>query len=460
MKDSIVKDGISLSMPRFISENSDKDDSPVKISFDVQSDEGIKQINITERLLSKHILALGSIGSGKTNLINILLSNIIDGMTEDDVVVIFDTKGDFLRKFAKSGDVVFGNLNQLPSGVECAKWNVYKEVLLEPTHTNENLLEICKSLFLERTLHNNNPFFPNAAKDLLYGYMMAKIREGKQDDLNNAALLEYFQSLDIDNLRELLGKHPDLKSCLYYIEGKNLQTQGVISEVVELVRDIFVDKFAQAGNTSIREIVRNKGKKIFVEYDLALGNMLTPIYRLLMDLVIKEALCRDSKRGNVFVIIDEFSLLPNLQHIADGVNFGREQGIKFIVGLQNVEQMYSAYGEYDAGSILSGFNTRFLFKVNDSVSRKYVQELLGTNRMVYSFPSVETQKGMIEQMQISNVLEDWVYDKLPIGCVVFYQAGKNPEIFKLPEYKKNTENVKNSMLKSKTPTVNGFKRIN
>ena len=114
---------------------------------------------------------------------------------------------------------------------------------------------------MERSLHNNNPFFPNAARDLLYGVMLANIRSKDRAVMNNQALLQYFQSLDIEKLRELLSKHKDLKSCQYYIEGKNVQTQGVVSEVVQLVREVFIDNFALVGNTSIRECVRNKGKK-------------------------------------------------------------------------------------------------------------------------------------------------------------------------------------------------------
>ena len=74
----------------------------------------------------------------------------------------------------------------------------------------------------------------------------------------------------------------------------------------------------------MRQIVRRKGGKVvFIEYDTGIGNMLTPIYKLLIDLAIKEALCRKNNEGNVYFILDEFRLLPHLEHIDNGVNFGR-----------------------------------------------------------------------------------------------------------------------------------------
>ena len=465
MKNSKLVDGYSVSLPNFLTVTAGNDASPKKIDLPVMTTKGVEHIYLTEKDLSKHILALGGIGSGKTNLINLLISQIVGSLTLEDVVVIFDTKGDFLRKFGKPGDIVFGNFTSLPSGIESAKWNIYKDVMIDEEHINENLLEVCKTLFLDRSLHNNNPFFPNAARDLLYGIMLANIRSNDREVLNNQALLRYFQALDLEKLRELLSKHKDLKSCQYYIDGKNVQTQGVVSEVVQLVREVFIDKFALVGNTSIRECVRNKGKKIFIEYDLGIGNTLEPIYRLLLDMVLKEALCRNSQRGNVYIIIDEFSLLPNLQHIADGVNFGRELGVKIIAGLQNIEQMYESYGEYAAGSILSGFNTRFFFKVNDSCSRKYIQELLGTNRQIYSFQSSEKQKGFVEQLYTGHVVEDWVYEKMPVGAALLYQNGKLPAIIGLPEFiglgnqPRNTFAIQNMTSDTDYNRMKGFKRI-
>lgn len=59
----------------------------------------------------------------------------------------------------------------------------------------------------------------------------------------------------------------------------------------------------------MRELVRQKGgRMIFVEYDLSVGGTLTPIYTLLFDLAIKEALSRKNERGQRLFAVDEFRL--------------------------------------------------------------------------------------------------------------------------------------------------------
>ncbi len=441
--------GYSINEPAFLKKGLFHDNSKVIANIDVLTESGNEVLRLTEKDLSMHTLMLGGIGTGKTNLINLLMNQITENMSADDVILVFDTKGDYLKNFASNGDYIFGNANSIPCGTRLAKWNIYEDLKVDPGKEAVNLLEVCKSLFLERSEHTTNPFFPNAARDILYGYILANLRSDNVVNMNNQAIATFFQDLDINTLRNILSHYPDLRSCLYYIEGNNVQTQGVISELVQLVKEIFVGNFALSGNDSIRQIIRNRGKKIFIEYDLGLGNMLTPIYRCLLDMVLKEALSRDGNQrsGNVYIVIDEFSLLPNLQHISDGVNFGRELGVKIIAGLQNIEQMYDAYGEYNAGSILSGFNQHFFFRVNDSISRKYVQELIGQNMVVSSFKSKELKKGIIEQVNDSYILKDWVYDAIPNGAAVYYKNGYEAKIIGLKKY----QNVRR---------ISGFKRVN
>ena len=225
MKSSRIQEGSSLQLPAFLNMESHPEPAREFIRLPVMSDDGLRDLRLTDRDLSKHVLTLGGIGCGKTNLIDLMTGQIVTHMTPDDVMVIFDTKGDFLRKFAAPGDIVFGNLTQLPNGVEHAKWNLYREVLIDEDQVQQNLMEVCRSLFLERSRHTTNPFFPNAARDILYGYMMANLRSGPHSQLNNASILHFFQSLDIDALKALFQNQDDLKSCLYYIEGKNQQTQ-------------------------------------------------------------------------------------------------------------------------------------------------------------------------------------------------------------------------------------------
>ena len=52
----------------------------------------------------------------------------------------------------------------------------------------------------------------------------------------------------------------------------------------------------------MRDLVRKKGGRfVFLEYDLQIGAMLSPVYSLLFDLAIKEALGRNKTSGNTYL---------------------------------------------------------------------------------------------------------------------------------------------------------------
>ncbi|MBO4456988.1 MAG: type IV secretion system DNA-binding domain-containing protein [Butyrivibrio sp.] len=249
--------------------------------------------------------------------------------------------------------------------------------------------------------------------------------------LNNDALIDFVKSRDSSQLRSMLGSYSDMRSMTSYISSdESAQTQGVLSEMQQIVREIFVGNFCKKGTLSLRNLVKEKGgRKIFIEYDLSYGEMLTPIYSLMFDMAIKEALGRNRSEGNVYFITDEFRLLPNLQHIDDAVNFGRSLGIRFMIGIQNVEQIYDIYGQERTHSILSGFLTSLNFRVNDPKSRGFIKELFGRNRKIEVYATTVQSKGMIEERRDGYVVEDWDVTNLNIGQAIIGFPEYEPFVF-------------------------------
>ena len=162
--------------------------------------------------------------------------------------------------------------------------------------------------------------------------------------------------------------------------------------------------------------------------------MLSPVYTLLFDQAIKEALCRERSLGNVYFITDEFRLLPNLQHIDDAVNFGRSLGVKFMIGIQNVEQIYEIYGAQRARSIMSGFLSSFMFRVTDASSKQYIKDVFGKNRKLEGYTPIVQGRGMVEESREGNVVEDWNISRLKTGQSIIGLPGHQPFLFQFDRY--------------------------
>ncbi len=414
---------------------------PVLYFMGVDNQGQHRNIPISEKLLSRHIMLIGGIGTGKTNTFFQIMSQIQRSLTRNDVMIIFDTKGDFYKEFYSPGDIVISNDNtSVGVNGQPDYWNIFDEVAMGEQQY-ASVMEISKSLFKEACENTNQIFFPNAARDIFMAVMLHFLRYSKKTGstkyLNNAALVDFIKSRTSSDIREMLNSYSDMKAMTSYISNDDSpQTQGVLSELQQVVREIFVGNFAKKGTLGLRNLVNQKGgKKIFIEYDLSFGEMLTPIYSLMFDMAIKEALGRGRSDGNVYFITDEFRLLPNLEHVDDAVNFGRSLGIKFMIGIQNVEQIYDNYGEQRANSILSGFLTSLNFRVNDPKSRDYIKQHFGTNRKIEVYATSVQSKGMVEERRDAYVVEDWDLSNLKIGQAVVGFPEYEPFVFKFDEYK-------------------------
>ena len=137
-----------------------------------------KELSLSNELLSRHMLFIGGTGSGKTNALNFFLQDIKGKMTDNDVMIVFDTKGDFEDKFFDvEKDVVIGNSPRYRARSEI--WNIYEDVLADGWDEEDyiiNLNEISASLF-KKYESDAQPFFALAARGVFSAVLLNFIRK-------------------------------------------------------------------------------------------------------------------------------------------------------------------------------------------------------------------------------------------------------------------------------------------
>lgn len=398
---------------------------------------------IDESTLSKHSLFIGGTGCGKTTLFFHFVEQLKRNMTNDDVMIIFDSKGDFYNKFKKPEDLVLGNSIQYRD--YSVKWNIFKEILADGNDEKDYLLnirEISNVFFAKLKKQSKDPFFPEAASQIFSSLLLVAIRSciddrnKKNEFWSNEALIETLDTCSADVLINMFQQFEDLSYATSYIdENSGAQGLGVISELYSVVKQILIGVFSERGPFSIRDFVRNKGgKTLFIEYDLSIGSVLSPMYSLLIDLALKEALGRTESKnqGNVYLICDEFRLLPNLQHIDDAVNFGRSLGVKVIAGLQSINQLTEVYGQERGKNIAAGFSSVYAFHANDTETRKFVTGLFGTNE--YRLQFQKTDGTYDDKIAKGNTVEDWDMTSLNVGEAIVGLPFAKPFRFQFDDY--------------------------
>lgn len=418
---------------------------------------------------SMHLLLLGGIGSGKTTVFNHIIHSLRRTMTSQDVMVILDSKGDFYREFYEPGDVVIGNSAQFKR--KSAVWNIYGEVMGRLPRPGEryeykkewdlNAREIMKSLFKDRR-SSTQPFFADAAADLITMKIISVLRKGNLEEMHTYKLKEFFKSAQVADY-DALTCDPDNRDFAsgkqYYGDGTTPQALAVFAYINSLVSECFVGIFGDEmphfgirnGNTrdiwefsgefAMRDLVREKNKRVvFLEYDLSVGEILGPIYQLLYDQALKEALGRsgsetDEGKGNVFLLCDELKVLGKMGHLDDGLNVGRSLGVKIVAGLQSVNQIYDIYGEARGKVIMSGFSNMFCFRTADAQTRKFVSEHFGCNYTDIKIWNEGTEPRHIQRE--SKVVEEWDVQNLSRGEAIIDLWDKDPQkpfLFRFSNY--------------------------
>ena len=383
--------------------------------------------SFNQSLLSSHMLALGSIGSGKTNLIYHIVKSIISNISERDIIIFFDSKGDFLNRFYRSNDYVIGNSNQY-SNFPLSKWNLYRELSVTGSISREDTIrEIATSLFRKSIDRAKDPTFASGGRDIFTALIEAQFRDNESNQ-NNASLRKFIGRLDVKGIKERIDRHPDLHWINIYMHSEgSATTQSFLSPLGSVVHDVFTAHFAEVGSFSIREAVQKRGgKSIFLEYDIVNSNLIDTVYTVLLDLASKEALGNAEHEGHVYFVLDEFPLIPKLNYIDNLINFGRSRGIRVIAGIQNINQVKSEYGESLGTSILSGFSTYMIFRLFDKESRDFVSDRHGRNRKLVRLPYSDASQSGNQAYEHGNVIEDWDMVALNNGeCIVSLPSG-NP----------------------------------
>lgn len=427
----------------------DKENSPF---LDFRDPKTGKVIGMSKGVLSLGCLALAAPGGGKTNLYNMVLSRLLATQGRNDIIIVFDTKGDYLKEF--SNRIADRNKVVVGAGEEYSRLtgyhNIFAEImprsldgkLVYTKDSDTDALEISKQLF-QKMNSEVQPVFPAMSEQIFAGimiYFMRTYQCSDQSKLNNKELIHFLLSSTNDELKAVFGLEymKDQRSCINYIAGKSNQTQGVNSYIGSVLKEIFIGPFAEAApdrEFSMRNIVKEKEKMIiFIEYDLKRGQTLAPMYGILIDRTLAYALGgREDIRKNVYLLLDEMALLPKIMHMSNALSFGRSQGVKVLAGLQNISAVEELYGEAGAKNILAGFQNIFTFKLTDYDTRQFLINRLGENYQNHSFSA---QQENIHIQRNGHTVEEWDLLTLGPGQGIVSLAGEKPFIFTMPKYER------------------------
>lgn len=383
------------------------------------------RLSLTEEHLSKGIGSIGATGSGKTYCIRRMVSEIRSNSSNYSMIVV-QAKDDFNDMF-REGDLI---LEQGLNSDKSIKWNLFKDILADGYDMKMiklNARQFVKHLFSYKN-NTKEPFFVEGASELLYCIIISLIKLGmnnlhERKNWTNGGLIRFFLNYTEDEYVRIIENsgEPGVLNRLLGTENDNRQAIGVWGELVTTALQTLVDVFAEDGDFSIREFVRNKNNQVlFINYDPSYKDTQIKIFGSMINLMLNEVLSRNSNAGSIYLICDELPVIGKID-IAQAVNIGRAKGLKTIIGCQSIEQLYSIYGENDGRNLLSGLCTKLYFKPNDSTTRQYMQDDFGKEIADYITMS---PGGCYTDRREGYVIEDFYINEMQTGeCFVNISDG-------------------------------------
>lgn len=382
-------------------------------------------LSLNDTHLSKGIMTVGATGFGKTYCTKKMVREIRNNIDNYSMVVV-QVKDDFDDLY-KSGDLF---LEQGINSGRSIRWNLFKDILADGYDIK--MIELNTRQFVNHLFSYKKDakeqFFVEGATELLYCIIITFIKLGtnnlhERKNLTNRGLRDFFLNYKEDDYIRVIencGEQGVLNRILGG-ETDNRQAIGVWGELVTTALQTLIDVFAEDGDFSIREFVREKNNRtLFINYDPSYKDTQVKIFGSMINLMLNEVLSRNNSDGSMVLVCDELPVIGKID-IAQAVNIGRAKGLKTIIGCQSIEQLYSIYGEKEGRNLMAGLCTKLYFKPNDSTTKQYMQDDFGKELADYMLLS---PGGCCSERREGYVLEDFYIGEMQTGeCFVNISDG-------------------------------------
>ncbi|MBY0281117.1 MAG: type IV secretion system DNA-binding domain-containing protein [Alphaproteobacteria bacterium] len=333
---------------------------------------------------TKHIMTLGTTGSGKTNCLNHLLSQI---RNRNQKAVILDTTGDFVSRY----------------------YNPETDTLLNPfdeRSQNWSFWSDCEFSFHYDALAA--AFIPNKLKD---DFWTTAART-----LFSVAAQKLSSKRDLKELLDVLLKKPQKQlqsffqgtSAAALVETRAEQMVGSIRAVLNAnIKSLFLLE-SQEPFFSIRKWVQDEEDQakeiqkgwLFLTCTPEQRDTLRPLLSAWVGISSMALMgCPPSLDRRVWFILDELASLNQLESLPTALAEFRKYGGCVVAGLQDIHQIESRYGREEGKAMLGLFNTKIVFRLNDYDTAKRVSDSFGekeTSEMIegISFGAHQMRDGV------------------------------------------------------------------
>lgn len=383
----------------------------------------------------EHVMLFAPTRSGKG--VSLLLPTLLSW---GESALIFDIKGElwaltagWRQKYAKNKVL---KLDPTCLDDSAVKFNILEEIRLETMHEVKDTQNIAINLIFKGETPPTNPtqgstsYFKSEAGNFLVSIILYALHLKKYRGENTPNLTDIYKFINDPNqsIDELLEEMVECdistmdKNTQEIIQSisrsmKNKATQelsgviGTASETLNLYIDPILAKNTAKSDFKIKDLMNHDNPvSLYLIIPPGQKDRLRPFFNLLINQIFR-TLTDDSlnfKNGEnikrykhkMLVLADELTMFGKLGVLEENLAYMAGYGMKFYGSIQDIQQLYSIYGEKE--TIISNCHIRIAFAPNKIETAKLLSEMGGITTII---KKSLTSSGKRTAVMLGNVSE-------------------------------------------------------
>lgn len=309
-----------------------------------------------------HFLVCGSIGSGKSLIINRQIKAV---RARNQPAVIIDPGGEVMSALARPGDVILNPLDK-----RARQWNIFGEID-GPWDYDRMANVLCPSGAAASTAEEWRGY----AQSVLSAIIARLHRQNE----NIKELMRLATTADAQELGNFVAGKPAAALCAKGSERMLSNVRAILGSVLAPWQYMPSerDKF------TFRKWLENPQGIIWLPARADHRSLLAPMFSAMIGSFVTAMLSLPSKLDRrIWVFLDEMPSLGRIEGIQGALAEGRKFGLCGVIGLQSVSQIRAIYGREETQSLMSVIRNWVILNQSDPDSAKYFSDALGQQEII------------------------------------------------------------------------------
>lgn len=333
-------------------------------------------VTIPQALEARHILAVGTTGSGKSQAFYQILSTI---RARKQSCILIDHSAEFMQRYYREGiDKIFA-----PFDVRSVGWSPFNEI-----RKIWDFDRIARALVPD--VPGENQDWQMGAQQLMANIMRGLWKWGKAFRTNEA-LIYFVAEAPSRNIKNTETGEDDKTSLEFLCKGSTstrlfetgnekqlVITLGILGRYIQPLT------YLKEGGFSMTDYVKqfeNPGECeswLFLSYTDASYSAIRAMFSIMVACAVQSALeLSESRVRRFYIALDEFSSLDKIDAMDDALTKLRKRGGVVIAGIQSTAQLEEKSGKVGAQILLSCFGNVLMLRVADDETAEKLSSMIG-----------------------------------------------------------------------------------